>query len=48
MVGSVNIVRGSADDLMVAARRYVGRELLLGVMTKDKGDRVLCKGLSEL
>ena len=48
MVGSVNIARGSADDGIVAARRYVRRELVLGVMTKDKGDRVLCKGISEL
>ena len=48
MVGSVNIVRGSADDLMVAARRYVRRELVLDVMTSDNVDRSLCKGLSKL
>ena len=35
----MNRVRGSADDLRVAARRYVRREVELEVMTKDKADR---------
>ena len=35
----MNIARGSADDGIVAARRYVRREVELEVMTKDKADR---------
>ena len=34
MMGSVNIMRGSADDGIVAARRYVRREVAMEVMTK--------------
>ena len=39
-MGSVNIMRGSADDGIVAARRYVRREVLMEVMTKAIKDEI--------